>query len=682
MSKKLPVSNGAEDRRPPRGRAPRGAQSRSHSSRNAANPASLPKKRDFEGIIAVSARGTGYLAWDASETLGDIEIPKEKLAPALNGDMVKVRTAGIREGRMQGEVYEVLERAKEEFVGTVGPVQNGSQSIIADDKRVYAPIRIELSDKELIPGTKVLVKLSGWKDGGPVGYIEEVIGRAGEHRVEMNAIVLEHGFRTEFPINVAREAQDIEREHAATIAQEAGNRLDFRGTTTFTIDPADAKDFDDALSIKELPGGLYEIGVHIADVTFFVRPGMALEEEARKRATSIYLVDATIPMLPHELSGNVCSLREKEDRLTFAAIFVMDKEGRVKERTFARTIINSDKRFVYEEAQAILDTKAGPYIKELTTLRDLGRKLNAQRKREGAIEFDQDEVKFVLDDKGAPIKVVRKVRIETNSLIEEFMLLANREVAAYVSKLAEKVPEQKLAFIYRIHDIPKPDRIDELSTYLRAIGYELEKKKGERLTARDINELFAEITGTPEEQLIKTATIRSMAKAIYSTKNIGHFGLSFTYYTHFTSPIRRYPDMLVHRALADHLSGEPIKREEYATLEKLAIHSSEQEAKAVSAERDSIKYKQVEYLQPKIGQTFDAIVSGVADWGVYVEEAESKADGLIRVRSLGGDYFQYDKKKYAMVGTRTGKRFSLGDKVKVKLLSADLTTRQIEFGLA
>jgi ribonuclease R len=671
------------DRRPPRGRAPRGAQSRYESSRDAAHPASLPKKRDFEGIIAVSARGTGYLPWEASETLGDIEIPKEKLSPALNGDMVKVRTTGIREGRMQGEVYEVLERAKEEFVGTVGPMQDGVQAVAADDKRVYAPIRLEQSDKELIPGTKVLVKLSGWKDGGPVGYIEEVIGRAGEHRVEMNAIVLEHGFRTEFPVNVAREAQDIEHEHAATIAAEALNRLDFRSTTTFTIDPADAKDFDDALSIRELPDGLYEIGVHIADVTFFVRPGMALEEEARKRATSIYLVDATIPMLPHELSGNVCSLREKEDRLTFSAIFTMDKEGRVKERKFARTIINSDKRFTYEEAQAILDKKDGLFLKELTTLRDLGRKLNAQRKKEGAIEFDQDEVKFVLDDMGKPIKVVRKVRIETNSLIEEFMLLANREVAAYVSKLAEKLPEQKLAFIYRIHDIPKPDRIDELSTYLRAIGYELEKRKGQRLTARDINELFEEIKGTPEEQLIKTATIRSMAKAIYSTKNIGHFGLSFTYYTHFTSPIRRYPDMLVHRAVAQHLSGEPMKREEYATLEKLAIHSSEQEAKAVSAERDSIKYKQVEYLQPKVGQTFDAIVSGVADWGVYVEESESKADGLIRVRSLGGgDYYQYDKKRYAMVGTRTGKRFSLGDKVKVKLLSADLTTRQIEFGLA
>ncbi len=663
--------------RAPRGRASGAGNGASHTSDKSAP---LPRKKEFEGIIAVSARGTGYLTWEASETLGDIEIPKDKLAPALNGDTVQVKTLTVVQGRMQGEVTKVIERAKEAFVGNVAE-RDGIQVLVPDDKRVYLPIRIE-TDKKIIPGTKVLVHLSGWDEKGPVGYIEEVIGRAGEHRVEMNAIVLEHGFRTDFPAEVAREAREIEENHTQSIATEAPNRLDFRDTTTFTIDPVDAKDFDDALSIKELPDGLYEIGIHIADVTFFVRPGMALENEARKRATSIYLVDATIPMLPHELSGNVCSLREAEDRLTYAAIFIVDKEGRVKERTFARTIINSNKRFTYEEAQGVLDAKKGPYLHELTTLRDIARKLNAQRKREGAIEFDQDEVKFVLDDRGVPIKVVRKVRIETNSLIEEFMLLANREVAAYVSKLAEKVPEQKMAFIYRIHDIPKEDRIEELSTYLRAIGYELEKKKGKRLTARDINELFAEIAGTPEEQLIKTATIRSMAKAIYSTRNIGHFGLSFTYYTHFTSPIRRYPDMLVHRALSTHLHGEPIGRDEYTTLEKLALHSSEQEAKAVSAERDSIKYKQVEYLAPKIGQTFDALVSGVADWGVYVEEAESKADGLIRVRSLGGDYFQYDKKKYAMVGSRTGKKFSLGDKVKVKLIGADLATRQLEFALA
>lgn len=663
-----------------RARHGRASDGRKVSPSQSQRSPTAPRKKEFEGVIAVSARGTGYLAWDASETLGDIEIPKEKLAPALNGDTVEVRTTGIQAGRMQGEVVKVLSRAKESFVGIVAD-QHGFQVLLPDDKRVYLPIRIE-SDKSIIPGTKVLVRLSAWDETGPIGYLEEIIGRAGEHRVEMNAIVLEHGFRTEFPGQVAKEAQDIEQNHAAIIAKEAPNRLDFRGTTTFTIDPVDAKDFDDALSIKELPDGLYEVGVHIADVTFFVREGMALEEEARKRATSIYLVDATIPMLPHELSGNVCSLREAEDRLTYAAIFIMDKEGRVKERTFARTIINSNKRFTYEEAQEVLNKGAGPYVKELLTLRDIARKLNAQRKREGAIEFDQDEVKFVLDDKGSPIKVVRKVRIETNSLIEEFMLLANREVAAYVSKLAEKVPEQKLAFIYRIHDIPKEDRIEELSTYLRAIGYELEKKKGKRLTARDINELFAEIKGTPEEQLIKTATIRSMAKAIYSTRNIGHFGLSFTYYTHFTSPIRRYPDMLVHRALSTHLHGEPIGRSEYAQMEKLALHSSEQEAKAVSAERDSIKYKQVEYLAPKIGQTFDALVSGIADWGIYVEEAESKADGLIRVRSLGGDYFVYDKKKYAMIGERTGKKFSLGDKVKVKLISADLGTRQLEFALA
>ncbi len=637
-------------------------------------------RKKVEGIIAVTARGVGYVAWEASPTLGDIEIQNEHLAPALNGDTVEVETRGMAEGRMRGEVMRIIERAREEFVGTVAADAEGRPVVVADDRRVYLPFHL---DDDSVPklGTKLLVQLVGWKKIGPIAKIVEEIGRSGEHRTEMNAIVLEHGFRTEFPAEVTREAQEIEKNHASMIADEAPKRLDFRDTTTFTIDPADAKDFDDALSIKKLPNGNFEIGVHIADVTHFVRPGMALEDEARKRATSIYLVDATIPMLPHELSGNVCSLREGEDRLTFGAIFEIDGQGRVVNRTFGRTIIRSNKRFVYEEAQEILDKGEGPYFQELVTLRDLARKLKADRFEEGAIEFDQDEVKFVLDEKGVPIKVLRKVRIETNELIEDFMLLANREVALYVSKLAEKIPERRMAFLYRIHDVPKQERIEELSIYLRAIGYELNKKSKGPLTARDINDLFKEIKGTPEEQLIKTATIRSMAKAIYSTKNIGHFGLSFEYYTHFTSPIRRYPDMLVHRVLASHLENNPMQPEEYAALERLCIHSSEQEAKAVEAERASIRYKQVEFMLPHVGETFDAIVSGVADWGIYVEEVVTKAEGLVRVRSLSGDFFVNDKKKYAMVGQRTGKTFSLGDSVKVKLIAADMTTRTLEFSV-
>ena len=650
------------------------------NSDNSSSPSSKnsAKRREFSGVISVSARGTGYLQWDATETLGDIEIPKDKLLFALNGDTVEVETTGTQYGRMQGKVTKVLERAKTEFVGSIAALL-GKNIFVPDDKRVYMPF--ELSGDMPEVGTKVLVELTGTSETGFAGKVIEVIGKSGEHRVEMNAIVLEHGFRTTFPAEVQKEATEIEKNHSASIASEVPNRMDYRDVFTITIDPHDAKDFDDALSLKILPDGTYEVGVHIADVTYFVRPGMAMEEEAKKRATSIYLVDATIPMLPHELSSNICSLRQDEDRLAFASIFKMDKEGNVLERKFGRTIIRSNKRFVYEEAQKVLDDGKGLHFDELIIFRDLARKLKAQRVKEGAIEFDQDEVKFVLDENGKPLGVIRKQRIETNMLVEDFMLLANREVAKYVADIAKNIPGSNRTFLYRIHDTPKQDRIEELSVYLRAIGYDLKKKGQKSLSARDITNLFEQIKGKPEEQLIKTATIRSMAKAIYSTKNIGHFGLSFQYYTHFTSPIRRYPDMLVHRVLASHAHNEPMSAEEFGSLEKLCIHSSEQEAKAVSAERDSIRYKQVEYMMPHIGKEFSGIVSGVADWGIYIEEKETKADGLVRVRSLGTDYFVNDKTSYAMVGKRTGVKYSLGDPVKVKLISADLATRQLEFAI-
>ena len=425
----------------------------------------------------------------------------------------------------------------------------------AADPRFYRPIQI--ARHEYGEGEKVLVRLISF-DGknDPKGTIVEHLGRAGEHRVEMNAIVLEHGFKTEFPADVQEQAHATELAHAATIKQEAPKRRDFREVTTFTIDPPDAKDFDDALSLRALPGGEYEVGIHIADATFFVREGERLDDEAKKRGTSVYLVDATIPMLPHELSGNVCSLKENEDRLTFSAVFRMGKDGQVLSREFTKSIIRSNKRFSYEEAQKVLDEGKGPFIEELGTLRLIARILKKQREKEGAIDFGDNEVKFELDKDGKPLRVIRKERIETNSLIEEFMLLANREVARYISELAKKVPEKGMVFLYRIHDTPKEDRIQELAIFVRAVGYEF--GKGKKFSARDIRKLLKDIEGTPEEHLIKTATLRSMAKAIYSTKNIGHFGLSFEYYTHFTSPIRRYPDMLVHRILASHLDGKPL----------------------------------------------------------------------------------------------------------------------------
>lgn len=636
-------------------------------------------KKHIQNVIQVTRKGTGYVSWPEDPTKEDIEIDASNLSGALNGDTVEVELTGLFP-RPRGAVVKVLSRAKDEFVGTIKQGAGGLLALPADMK-FYRPIRLKNAPPGLTEGTKVLVKLlsfTGTED--PLGEIIEEIGKAGEHRVEMNAIVLEHGFKTVFPVEVAHEAQEVEKNHAATIAAEVPKRADYRNITTFTIDPADAKDFDDALSVRELPNGEYEIGVHIADATFFVRPGTALDDEAIRRGTSVYLVDATIPMLPHELSGNVCSLKQDEDRLAFSAVFRMSGEGRVLERRFEKSVIRSDKRFTYEEAQEVLNKEEGPFLKELLALRSLARILRKEREQEGAIDFGDNEFKFVLDAEGKPIKVVRKERIETNSLIEEFMLLANREVAHYVSKLAEKVPEHGMVFLYRIHDAPKEDRIEELATFVRAIGYEFGSKK-KKYSARDIAKLLKEIEGKPEEHLIRTATLRSMAKAIYSTRNIGHFGLAFEYYTHFTSPIRRYPDMLVHRVLASHLNGKPLTRKEFGNLERLCITASEQEAKAVQAERESIRYKQVEYMLPKIGQEFEAVISGVTDWGLYVEDQESGSEGLVRVRSIGNDFYNYSAKEYALVGQRTKKKYALGDRVRVKLTAADLPARQLEFVL-
>ncbi|MBY0293734.1 RNB domain-containing ribonuclease, partial [Patescibacteria group bacterium] len=393
------------------------------------------------------------------------------------------------------------------------------------------------------------------------------------------------------------------------------------------------------------------------------------------------LVDATIPMLPHELSGNVCSLKADEDRLAFSAIFNITKTGEVLNRRFEKTIIRSNKRFTYEEAQGLLNAKdMGEFGKPLATLWSIAQIFRKEKERRGAIDFGDNEVRFTLDENGVPTGVVRKERIDTNLLIEEYMLLANREVAKYVSKLAEKNPEHGLVFLYRIHDDPKDDRIEELATFVRAIGYDF-GKKGKKPTAKDISNLLDQIEGKPEEHLIRTATLRSMAKAIYSTRNIGHFGLAFDYYTHFTSPIRRYPDVLVHRILMSHLDGHPMNRREFTALERMCITASEQEAKAVSAERDSIRYKQVEYLSSRIGQEFDAVISGVTDWGIYVEDKVTASEGLVRMRALQGDFFEHRPKEYAVVGQRTQKKYALGDSVRVRLIAADLAARTADFEL-
>jgi len=641
---------------------------------------SAPKKH-IEGIVSVNRRGVGFLSWPEDEKAkhkDDIEIANDYLVGALNGDTVEVELTGLFP-RPKGKVVQILHRAKDEFVSTIKTI-DGKILAVPDDLRFYRPI--ELADGNTYEvGEKVLVRLSQF-DGkkNPTGSVIELIGRAGEHRVEMNAIVIEHGFSTIFPPEVEHEAQHIEDTHAETIQSEIPKRLDFREKVTFTIDPFNAKDFDDALSVEELQDDTYEIGVHIADATYFCVPGTAIDDEAKRRGTSVYLVDATIPMLPHQLSGNVCSLKADEDRLAFSAIFRINKDAEVVERRFAKTVIRSNKRFTYEQAQQILDDQSGEYVKELNILRELSRIMRKKRERDGAIDFGDNEVKFELDEAGKPIKIVRKERIETNLLIEEFMLLCNQEVSIFVSELAKKVPEKKYIFLYRIHDTPKEDRIEELTTFVRALGYDFAHKK-KKPSAKDIQKLLREISGKPEEHLIRTATLRSMAKAVYSTKNIGHFGLSFEYYTHFTSPIRRYPDMLAHRILASHLNNKPITRQEYGHLEKMCLEASEQEARAVEAERESIRYKQVEYMLDKIGQTFEGTISGVTDWGIYVEEDKTAAEGLVRVRTIGNDFYNYVQKEYALVGARTKEKFALGDRVRIKLVAADLAARTLDFEL-
>ncbi len=660
------------------------------------------EKKNVTGIIEVTRKGTGYMSWPIDSAQGkeqkeDIEIFPEKLNGALNGDQVEVEILSLFP-RPRGRVKNITARAKTEFVCTV----KGGQ-VLADDQRFNEPIQVDSIPAD---GTKVLVTLLSYDGTTAKGTIIETLGKAGEHRVEMNAIVMEHGFKTSFSPEVEKEAEELERNHGKIIKEELAKaeadalvglptprRRDYRDRVTMTIDPVTAKDFDDALSLRELPDGKYEVGIHIADASFFAAPGTAIGEEAQKRGTSVYLVDATIPMLPHALSAGIASLKPDEDRLAFSAVFILDKNANVLERSFTKSVIRSDKRFSYEEAQEVLDKQNGPYLKELNVMLKLATIMRKQRADDGAVDFGDNEVRFELDKDGKPLSVTRKERINTNWLIEEFMLLANREVATYISKLAAKVPGSNMVFLYRIHDEPKADRIEELATFVRAIGYEFNKSRrpgvgtptkasGKNYNAKDIQQLLKQIEGKPEAALIRTATLRSMARAIYSTKNIGHFGLSFTHYTHFTSPIRRYPDMLVHRILASHLDGHPLTNKEFGDLEKLCIAATEQEAKAVQAERDSIKYKLVEYMTGKVGQTFDAVISGVTDWGLYVEDKESSAEGLVRVRSIGNDFYNYSAKEYALVGQKTQKKYALGDSVRVKLVAADMSARQLDFELA
>ncbi len=637
-----------------------------------------------ECAIMIRGKGTGFVAHPDFEE--DIVIERDSLGFALDGDIVEIALKKKVPGkRQEGQVLRVVKSAHRELIGTVKErEENGKtvQYLAPDNRRIHVrPLLPESTPNDL--GMKVVVEITRWSNPNldPLAKITETIGRAGDHETEMQAIIRSGGFSKDFPESVQQAAHQLyeDKEQIFVDALADPKRRDMRDAPTMTIDPADAKDFDDALSVRTLDTGNIEVGVHIADVSHYVRDGEPLDVEARERGTSIYLVDRVIPMLPEVLSNDLCSLRPNEDRLAFSAVFEMTPDGGVVHAWYGQTVIHSDRRFSYEEAQSVLDEQQGDFLSELDTLMKLSRILRERRYKKGAIAFEQPEIKFELDERGAPIRAYKKHRTETMLMIEDFMLLANREVATYINKLA-KENHKDMAFVYRIHDVPNPEKIEELATFVHALGYEFEAKKGV-VEATTINKLLKEVEGTPEENLIKTASIRSMAKAVYSTKNIGHFGLAFQYYTHFTSPIRRYPDLMVHRMLRRHLDGSIIGPKETATYEQISIQSSEREAEAVSAERDSIKFKQVEYMMNRVGETFKGVITGVADWGIYVQEQDSLSEGMVRLATIKSDYFEHEAKKYRIKGQRTGKTYRLGDEVTVKLTRADKDERQLDFEL-
>jgi len=633
----------------------------------------VPKSHYYEGIVEVTSRGNAYVVCEDLEH--DIYIPSRNLNHALNNDLVKVYVYKRKKNKKQeGDIVEVLERAKTEFVGVLQKSKNFG-FVVPDDHKMYSDIFVspdELAEAE--DGDKVLAEITDWpaNSKNPFGKITRVLGKPGDHDTEIHSILLEYGLPYSFPDDVEAYASEIPIE---ITDQEISKRRDMRKDLTFTIDPKDAKDFDDALSFKILENGNYEIGIHIADVSHYVKEDTVLEEEAYIRATSVYLVDRVVPMLPEILSNNVCSLRPNEEKLTFSVVFEMNKEGHIIKPWFGRTVIYSDKRFAYEGAQEIIEGKSkdtDPNIKEaILTLDKLAKKIRKRRMSDGAISFDKTEVRFNLDEQANPIGVYVKESKDANKLIEEFMLLANKKVAEFIGK-------KKKTFVYRVHDEPNIDKLALLQGIITKFGYVIDTNTRES-TSESLNKLLADIHGKAESNMIETLTIRSMSKAIYTTDNIGHYGLAFDHYTHFTSPIRRYPDVMAHRLLQHYLDGgQSVKAEKY---EEKCKHSSEREYMASKAERDSIKYMQIKYMQDHGDQEFEGVISGVTEWGIYVEIIENKCEGMIRIKDITSDYFIFDEKQYALVGQADKQMYQLGDQVTVTVKNTDLERKHLDFNL-